>query len=208
MPGPEADYERIPRPTKPGIRRNTVGATACFGVEVNQIAPTSTGGTSTLAATRGGKYLTFALGQEEFGIGILRVREIVGFMEITTVPRTPAYVRGVINLRGQVISVIDLRARFGMQTVERTDHTCIVVVEIASRDGRHVSVGVVVDRVSEVLDIAADQIEDAPDLGSTVDSAFILGLAKVARSVKILLDIDRVLSSDELNQTVAAAAAA
>jgi purine-binding chemotaxis protein CheW len=169
---------------------------------------TAPNGASTASANRGGKYLTFALGQEEFGIGILRVREIVGFMEITTVPRTPAYVRGVINLRGQVISVIDLRARFGMPAVERTDHTCIVVVEIESRDGRHVSVGIVVDRVSEVLNIAAEQVEDAPDLGASVETRFILGLGKVAKSVKILLDIDRVLSPEELNQTVSASAAA
>ncbi len=144
-----------------------------------------------------GKYLTFALGPEEYGLEILKVREIIGYMDITAVPQTPEYVRGVINLRGQVIPVVDLRAKFGMETAETTDQTCIIVVEI-SQDDRKFSTGIVVDHVQEVLDIAGDAIEDAPQFGSNVETDFILGMGKIGDTVKILLDIDRVLASDEL----------
>jgi purine-binding chemotaxis protein CheW len=146
---------------------------------------------------RAGKYLTFALGHEEYGLEILKVREIIGFMDITAVPQTPGYVKGVINLRGQVIPVIDLRAKFGMPTTEKTEETCIIVVEI-TQQGRKFSTGIVVDHVSEVLDIEGENIEDAPQFGSTVDTAFILGMGKVGESVKILLDIDKVLTGAEL----------
>ena len=144
-----------------------------------------------------GKYLTFALGSEEYGLEILKVREIIGYMDITAVPQTPDDVKGVINLRGQVIPVIDLRAKFGMETAETTDQTCIIVVEI-SQDGRKFNTGIVVDHVQEVLDIAGDDIEDAPQFGSNVETEFILGMGKIGDTVKILLDIDRVLASDEL----------
>ncbi len=144
-----------------------------------------------------GKYLTFALGPEEYGLEILKVREIIGYMDITAVPQTPDHVKGVINLRGQVIPVIDLRAKFGMPVAERTDQTCIIVVEI-SQDGRRFNTGIVVDHVQEVLDIAGDDIEDAPQFGSNVETDFILGMGKIGDTVKILLDIDRVLVSDEL----------
>ena len=147
--------------------------------------------------TRGGKYLTFALGREEYGLEILKVREIIGYMDVTAVPRTPAYVKGVINLRGQVISVIDLRRKFAMEDVARTEQTCIVVVEIAQA-GRKLSIGIVVDRVSEVLNIAAETIEDAPAFGTAVDTDFILGMGKIGDAVKILLDIDRVLTATEV----------
>jgi purine-binding chemotaxis protein CheW len=153
--------------------------------------------TSRSAAQRAGKYLTFALGKEEYGLEILKVREIIGFMDITAVPQTPGYVKGVINLRGQVIPVIDLRAKFGMQTTETTEETCIIVVEI-TQQGRKFSTGIVVDHVSEVLDIEGENIEDAPQFGSTVDTAFILGMGKVGENVKILLDIDKVLIGTEL----------
>ena len=156
---------------------------------------------------RTGKYLTFALGNEGFGLEILKVREIIGYMDITAVPRTPSYVKGVINLRGQVISVVDLRAKFAMSPADRTDETCIIVVEIRAGD-RKLHTGIIVDRVSEVLDIAAEQIEDAPEFGAGVDERFILGMAKVADSVKILLDIDRVLAADEVAQLGGLAAAA
>src|ERR1700759_4745255 len=112
-------------------------------------------------AAKGGKYLTFALGKEEYGLEILKVREIIGYMDITAVPRTPSYVRGVINLRGQVISVVDLRAKFDMDRAERTEQTCIIVVEI-NRDGRKLNTGIVVDKVSEVLNIASEAVEEAP----------------------------------------------
>ncbi|MHC4534372.1 MAG: chemotaxis protein CheW [Planctomycetota bacterium] len=145
-----------------------------------------------------GKYLTFALGAEEYGLEILKVREIIGFMEITAVPQTPAYVKGVINLRGQVIPVIDLRTNFGMDTAEVTEETCIIVVETRHGD-RKFSTGVVVDHVQEVLDIAGKDIEEAPQFGSAVNTDFILGMGKIGESVKILLDIDRVLASNDLS---------
>jgi purine-binding chemotaxis protein CheW len=146
--------------------------------------------------SHGGKYLTFALGPEEYGLEILKVREIIGYMEITAVPHTPPYVRGVINLRGQVISVIDLRMRFGMNATDRTEQTCIIVVEM-NADSRRICTGIVVDRVSEVLSIPAQQIEDAPAFGSSVDTSCILGMAKIGGSVKILLDIDKVLHDSD-----------
>ena len=140
-----------------------------------------------------GKYLTFALGQEEYGLEILKVREIIGYVDVTAIPQTPDYVKGVINLRGQVIPVIDLRSKFGMETVERTEETCIIVVEI-TQDDRNISTGIIVDKVQEVLDIAGGNIEEAPEFGSNVDTDFILGMGKIGESVKILLDIDKVLS--------------
>jgi len=149
------------------------------------------------ATDKEGKYLTFALGPEEYGLEILKVREIIGYMEITAVPQTPPEVRGVINLRGQVIPVVDLRAKFGMESAEVTDETCIIVVEI-SQGGRNFSTGIVVDHVQEVLDIAGQDIEEAPQFGEAVDTNFILGMGKIGDSVKILLDIDRVLGSDDL----------
>lgn len=154
-----------------------------------------------------GKYLTFALGREEYGLEILKVREIIGYMDITAVPRTPEYVRGVINLRGQVISVIDLRAKFGMESAARTDQTCIIVVEI-QRNGRRLNTGIVVDRVSEVLNIGADKIEGPPEFGAAVRVEFILGMGKINDSVKILLDIDKVLSAEDAAAVAGAAEAA
>lgn len=144
-----------------------------------------------------GKYLTFALAHEEYGLEILKVREIIGYMDITAVPQTPGYVKGVINLRGQVIPVIDLRAKFGMDTAEKTEETCIIVVEI-KQDGRNFNTGIVVDHVQEVLDIAGENIEESPQFGSNVNTDFILGMGKVGNSVKILLDIDKVLSRTNL----------
>ena len=148
--------------------------------------------------TRAGKYLTFALGHEEFGLGILKVREIIGIMEITAIPRAPDYVRGVVNLRGQVISVVDLRAKFGMEHAAQTEQTCIIVVEI-QRHERKLSMGIIVDRVSEVLNIPGENIEDPPEFSGGGGADFILGMGKVGTSVKILLDIDKVLTSAEIN---------
>lgn len=153
------------------------------------------------ARAKAGKYLTFALGVEEYGLEILKVREIIGYMETTSVPQMPDYVKGVINLRGQVIPVIDIRAKFAMDTAEVTDQTCIIVVEI-DRDGSNFSTGIVVDNVSEVLDIPEGTIEPAPDFGGTVDTEFILGMGKVGNTVKILLDIDRVLEGVRLDSKV------
>ncbi len=148
---------------------------------------------------KAGKYLTFALADEEYGLEILKVREIIGYMEITSVPQTPEYVKGVINLRGKVIPVIDLRAKFGMKTTEVTDQTCIIVVEI-QHDGQTLSTGIVVDRVQEVLDIQQEDIEDAPQFDSTVNTDFIMGIGKIEESVKILLDINTILNCEELSK--------
>jgi purine-binding chemotaxis protein CheW len=145
-----------------------------------------------------GKYLTFALAKEEYGLEILKVREIIGYMDITAVPQTPDYVKGVINLRGQVIPVIDLRTKFCMQKADVTDQTCIIVVEIR-KDGRNLSTGIVVDRVQEVLDIAGENIEEAPQFDSSVNTDFILGIGKIGMAVKILLDIDKVLNGTDLS---------
>jgi len=150
-----------------------------------------------------GKYLTFALGAEEYGLEILKVREIIGYIDVTAVPQTPDYVHGVINLRGQVIPVIDLRSKFGMEAVEKTEETCIIVVEI-TQDGRSISTGIVVDKVQEVLDIAGENIEEAPNFGSTVNTDFILGMGKIDDSVKTLLDIDKVLNSDDIASFISA----
>ena len=149
------------------------------------------------AQNKEGKYLTFALGREEYGLEILKVREIIGYMEITAVPQVPTHVKGVINLRGQVIPVINLRTQFGMEEVEVTDRTCIIVVEIVQGEQRF-NTGIVVDRVQEVLEIPGGDIEDAPEFGSSVDTDFILGMGKIGESVKILLDIDQVLGRDDL----------
>jgi len=156
-------------------------------------------GTLAAGIAQEGKYLTFALGAEEYGLEILKVREIIGYMEVTAVPRTPPHVKGVINLRGQVIPVVDLRLKFGMPEAEVTEETCIIVVETSQAD-KTFNTGIVVDRVSEVLDIEADQIEPAPQLGATVESQFILGMAKIGEHVKILLDIDKVLGGSDLQQ--------
>jgi purine-binding chemotaxis protein CheW len=144
-----------------------------------------------------GKYLTFSLSDEEYGIGILKIKEIIGMMPITSVPRTPTYVRGVINLRGKVIPVIDLRIRFCMEEKEYNDRTCIVVVEIESH-GIEMVIGIVVDSVSEVLNIKSEEIEETPEFGTTLNTEYILGMATMEGGVKILLDIDAVLSSEEL----------
>jgi purine-binding chemotaxis protein CheW len=143
-----------------------------------------------------GKYLTFALANEEYGLEILKVREIIGYIDVTAVPQTPHHIKGVINLRGQVIPVMDLRAKFGMETAKVTDQTCIIVVEI-TQSGRTFSTGIIVDRVQEVLDISGADIEEAPQFGASADTAFILGMGKVGNSVKILLDIDRVLAGSD-----------
>ncbi len=146
---------------------------------------------------RGGKFLTFFLGEEEYGLEILKVQEIIGLMSITRVPRTPGFVRGVINLRGKVIPIVELRSKFQMEGVEDTEQTCIIVVQTQG-----VQFGVVVDRVSEVVDLSSDSIEDAPEFGAEIDTDFILGMGKTGSRVRILVDIDRVLSRDELGELV------
>ncbi|MBC7229587.1 MAG: chemotaxis protein CheW [Actinobacteria bacterium] len=138
------------------------------------------------------KYLTFTLGDEEYGLEILKVREIIGLMEITQVPRMPEFVRGVINLRGKIIPVIDLRLKFGMPASDDTRETCIIVVDLEG-----VNMGVVVDRVSEVLDLVSEDIEETPEFGAAVDTAFIMGMGKAGERVIMLLDIGKVLTGEE-----------
>jgi purine-binding chemotaxis protein CheW len=157
--------------------------------------------------TMAGKYLTFKLGGEEYGLEILKVREIIGLMDITIVPRTPAYVRGVINLRGKIIPVVELRVKFGMESIENTEETCIIVVEVV-RHEKGVEMGILVDKVSEVLDINDSEIEDAPSFGAGDESNFIMGMANAKDSVKILLNIDAVLSGEEIVEMIAAGGSA
>jgi len=144
-----------------------------------------------------GKYLTFRLGGEEYGLEILKVREIIGMMPITRVPRTPDFVRGVINLRGKIIPVVDLKRKFGMESTEETDQTCIIVVDV-SCNGNVAQMGILVDSVSEVLDINDEDIEDAPSFGMSFNTDFILGIAKAKGTVKILLNIEKVLTTEDL----------
>ena len=151
-----------------------------------------------------GKYLTFYLAGEEYGIGILKIKEIIGMLPITSVPQTPEYVKGVVNLRGKVVPVMDLRVRFGIADIEYTDRTCIIVVEIAGQDGT-VMVGIVVDSVSEVVNIKVDEIQETPNFGIELDTDYILGLAKMEGNVKILLEIERVLGSEDVTAIYEAA---
>ncbi len=146
-----------------------------------------------------GKYLTFRLAEEEYGLEILKVQEIIQMQAVTKVPRTPDYVRGVINLRGKVIPVIDLRKKFGLVTVTDTEKTCIIVVQIAQGESK-VVMGIIIDEVKEVLDIKAENIEETPSFGASIDTQFILGMGKIGQSVKILLDIDKVMNTKELTE--------
>jgi purine-binding chemotaxis protein CheW len=168
--------------------------------ESTAVAATSEATAEGYGSELGGKYLTFFLDNEEYGLEILKVREIIGLMDITPVPRTPDFIRGVVNLRGKVIPVVELRLKFGMETVERTSETCIIVVQTPDAE-----MGIVVDRVSEVTDIAEGEIQDAPSFGTTVDTDYILGIGKTEDQVKLLLDIDQVLSPEEVEDVQALA---
>jgi purine-binding chemotaxis protein CheW len=146
-----------------------------------------------------GKYLTFKLADEEYGLEILKVQEIIQMQAVTRIPRTPDYVRGVINLRGKVIPVIDLRKKFSLDTIKDTEKTCIIVVQIANKNS-HVVMGIIIDAVKEVLNIKAENIEETPSFGTFVNTDFILGIGKVGSTVKMLLDIDKVLSINEIEK--------
>lgn len=174
-----------------------------MSVETNEAAQAPVAGVKIIAERNkvGGKFLTFFLAEEAYGLEILKVHEIIGLMPITRVPRTPDFIRGVINLRGKVIPVFDLRLKFGMPTIAQTDETCIIVVEVGA-----VEMGIVVDKVSEVLNIGSNEIDDAPSFGVSVNTDFILGIGKSNNKVIILLDISKVLTYTE-NNTVAALAA-
>ncbi len=156
-----------------------------------------TQGIKRVKTLEGKKFLTFLMANEKYGLEILKVREIIGIMDVTPVPTTPAFVRGVINLRGKVIPVVDLRLKFGMEAKEDTQRTCIIVVHLA-REGQEMIMGIIVDEVSEVLDIDQDQIEPPPSFGADIRTDFILGMGKVNQRVVTMLDIDRVLSEREI----------
>ena len=159
-----------------------------------------------------GKYLTFQLGKEAYGIGIMKVQEIVGVMPVTRMPKLPHFVRGLVNLRGKVIPVFDLRLKFGLERKEDTDRTCIIVVRLSldgSRPGAaEVTLGVIVDEVSEVVNVPAEAIEPAPAFGSSVDVSFLLGVGKMGNKVVMLLDADRILPREELQSVTQEAAVA
>ena len=159
---------------------------------------------TTATADREGKYLTFSMANEEYGIGILKVKEIIGMMAVTMVPQTPSYVKGVINLRGKIIPVVSLRLKFGLEETDYTDRTCIIVVEVKTGAGS-ILMGVMVDEVSEVLNIRSAEIEDTPTFGTSLKTDFILGMAKTGNRVKILLDIDKVISGQEMETVLQAA---
>ena len=144
-----------------------------------------------------GKFLTFRLAEEEYGLEIMKVQEIIGIMQVTKVPRVPEYVRGVINLRGKIIPTIDLRTKFGFERADDTDKTCIIVVELESAKGK-LNMGIIVDEVAEVMDFKSEEIDSAPDFGNNMDTAFILGIGIVKSGVKILLNLDKVLTTQEL----------
>ncbi|RLB86908.1 MAG: chemotaxis protein CheW [Deltaproteobacteria bacterium] len=146
-----------------------------------------------------GKYLTFTLAGEEYGIAILKVKEIIGLVPITPVPKAPSFIKGVINLRGRVIPIMDLRLRFGMEPLDYNDRTCIIVVEADIGESAGI-MGLVVDSVSEVSNISAEEIQQTPTFGTQVDTDFILGMAKPEGKVKILLDIDKVLSPEGMDK--------
>ena len=153
------------------------------------------------ASASAGKYLTVVLAGESYGIAVLKVREIIRLQKITPVPQTPAFVKGIINLRGRVIPVVDLRVKFGL-TAEFAERTCIVVVEVSAA-GDKVLMGMVVDAVSEVINISTDELEETPRFGGRVETDYIKALAKVKGTVKILLDIDRVLTGNEFDSLAA-----
>lgn len=147
----------------------------------------------------GGKYLTFFLGEEEYGASILAVQEIIGLLAITTVPSTPKWVRGVINLRGKIIPVVDLRAKFGMTPIQPGDRSCIVVVQAHGSE-----IGIIVDRVSEVVDLPPSAVESAPALGAHIRTDYLLGIGKLNSRVRLLLDIERSLSPSDVARSRAA----
>ena len=142
-----------------------------------------------------GKYLTVVLDNEAYGIAVLKVREIIRLQKITSVPQMPDFVKGVINLRGRVIPVIDLRFKFGLKS-EYADRTCIVVVQVKLPNEQLVQMGLIVDSVEEVVNLPAEEIEPTPEFGTTVDTSYLLGMAKVKGQVKTLLDIDRVVAPE------------
>jgi len=160
------------------------------------------------AKTGAGKYLTFSLGQESYGIEILKVREIIRLPDITPVPQMPEYVKGVINLRGKVIPVLDLRIKFRFATADFNERTCLIVVAVKLPSGEDALVGLIVDVVEEVMNIHAEDIEATPNFGAKLATDYILGLAKVKGTVKTILDIDGVITADTIQAVSGKAEAA
>jgi purine-binding chemotaxis protein CheW len=154
-------------------------------------------GVNQVRALEGGKFLTFLMANEKYGLEILKVREIMGMMDVTSIPTTPAFIRGVINLRGKVIPVVDLRLKFGLEAKEDTQRTCIIVVHL-THTAQQMTMGIIVDEVSDVLDIDQNQIEPPPSFGANIRTDFILGMGKVDQKVMTMLDIDRVLTEQEV----------
>lgn len=152
------------------------------------------------------KYLTFLLGRESYGIEVLKVREIIRLTDITPVPQMPQHVKGVINLRGKIIPVIDLKEKFGMAACTHTERTCIVVVQVARTNASRIPMGLLVDDVEEVCSVAPNDIEPTPDFGTAVDVRYLLGIAKSKGTVKTLLDIDQLVLGEA--QMLASPAAA
>jgi purine-binding chemotaxis protein CheW len=145
-----------------------------------------------------GKYITFRLGKEEFGIKIEAIHQIIGITDITPIPHTPDYIKGVLNLRGRIIPVIDLRLKFSLEEREYDERTCIIIVEV-NKGSIKMPIGIIVDFVSEVMTVTRENVEDTPYFGVNLDTAFIMGIAKLEDKIKIILDIDRVLTSEEIN---------
>jgi len=144
-----------------------------------------------------GKHLTFSLGNEDYGIPILKVKEIIGLMEITHVPQTPEFIKGVINLRGKIIPIMDLRLKFKMPEKDYNERTCIIVVEVLIHDAKRL-MGIVVDMVSEVVNIQAAEIEPPPQYGTKVETGFLTGLGKVKGKVVMLLNIEQIINCEEM----------
>lgn len=153
---------------------------------------------ATVDVATAGKFLTFNLGDEHYGLEILRVQEIVGLLPVTRVPRLPAHIAGVVNLRGRVIPVVDLRVAFGFENREMTERTCIIVAHIKRRDTTEVVMGALVDEVSDVVDLPAASIEETPEFGTEIDTSFIKGIGRLEERVVLLLDIDKVLDTTEI----------
>ena len=161
---------------------------------------------SKLSAGLAGKYLTFCLGQEYYGIAVLKIREIIRMLDVTPVPQMPDYIRGVVNLRGKIIPVVDLRKRFQLAKADTNERTCIVVVQVELPSGDKSQMGMVVDAVEEVVSITIDDMEETPNFGSRLQSDYILSMAKVKGKVKTLLDIDKVVAADAMSELSGVAA--
>ena len=155
-----------------------------------------------LTDTNSKQYLTFILADEEYGVDILRVQEIKGWDSATVIPNTPEYIRGVINLRGTIVPIIDMRARFRMEKVEYTATTVVIVLKVYGRNDIERTMGFVVDAVSDVYDVSKNELKPPPDFGNIVDTVFIKGMATISEKMIILLDIDRLVDSEVVQQKV------